>query len=142
MADYSATPLSRKLGIRPGSRVLLVDAPSSFAALLEPLPDGVTFVTDADADLRRTADVAIVFAQRSEELARHFPRAMRALAADGGLWVAYPKRSSGVATDLAFAAVQRAGLEAGLVDNKSCAVDGTWSAVRFVVRKADRATWR
>ena len=78
------------------------------------------------------------FVTRRAELARRFPSFMRALEDDGGLWVAWPKQTSGVATDLAFDAVQRIGLDAGLVDNKVAAIDTTWSGLRFVYRLKDR----
>jgi hypothetical protein len=126
--DYSATPLPRKLGIREGSRVALGDAPDGFAETL-----GVTPVA------RGAFDVAVLFATRRAELARRFPGLQRRLATDGGLWVAWPKKSARMETDLDFAAVQGLGLERGLVDNKSCAIDERWQAIRFVVRLADRA---
>jgi hypothetical protein len=136
--DYSGTPLHRKLGIGEGSAVALLDAPEEFPGLLGPLPDGV--------ELRRRAggpvDVVVLFATSRARLARRFPAAAGAIAADGGVWVAWPKKASGVATDLDFDFVQRVGLEAGLVDNKTAAIDGTWTSVRFVVRLADRAGWR
>ena len=78
------------------------------------------------------------FVTRRAELARRFPWFVRALEPDGGLWVAWPKKTSGVATDLVFDAVQEVGLDAGLVDNKVCAIDATWSGLRFVRRVADR----
>ena len=81
------------------------------------------------------------FADSAGALAPAFERAAGLLPADGGLWVAWPKKSSGVATDLTFEVVQRHGLDRGLVDNKVCAIDATWSGLRFVVRRADRATW-
>jgi hypothetical protein len=87
------------------------------------------------------ADVLVVFAASRERLVPGFRAALGLLAADGGLWVAWPKRASGVPTDLDFASVQTLGLDAGLVDNKSCAVDETWTALRFVVRLADRPGW-
>jgi hypothetical protein len=82
--------------------------------------------------------VVLFFVTRRAELARRFPSFVRALETDGGLWVAWPKKTSGVATDLAFDAVQEVGLDAGLVDNKVCAIDATWSGLRFVRRVADR----
>jgi hypothetical protein len=92
--------------------------------------------------IREGARVAVVSAPdgftRRAELARRFPSFVRALESDGGLWVAWPKKTSGVATDLAFDAVRDVGLGAGLVDNKVCAIDATWSALRFVHRAADR----
>jgi hypothetical protein len=135
--DGSATPLHRKLGIREGAVVALLDAPEGFPGLLEPLPGGV--------ELRRRArgpvDVAVLFVTSRARLARRFPAAARAIGAGGGVWVAWPKKTAGVPTDLDFAFVQQVGLDAGLVDNKVAAIDGTWTSVRFVVRLADRATW-
>ena len=100
--DYSATPLTTKLGAKPG------------------------------------ADVVVYFTTSRVELERRFAKLKRTLAPADGLWIAYPKQSSKLDTDLTFAEVQRIGLDAGLVDNKSVAVDADWSAVRFVYRKEDR----
>jgi len=125
--DYSATPLPKKLGIQETSRVALAKAPAGFAEGL-----GVK------VRLRGELDVAVLFAKRQGELTRAFAPLARRLAPAGGLWVAWPKKSSGVATDLTFDLVQRTGLDAGLVDNKSCAIDDTWQAVRFVIRLRDR----
>jgi len=133
-AGYSGTPLPRKLGIREGSRVAVVSAPAGFTRVLGPLPTGVELRTGA----RGRCDVVLFFVTRRAELARRFPSFVRALEPDGGLWVAWPKKTSGVATDLAFDAVQTVGLDAGLVDNKVCAIDTTWSGLRFVRRVADR----
>lgn len=125
--DYSDTPLPKKLGIKEGSRVALQKAPDGFAELLGVKPK-----------LRGEFDVAVLFATRQGELTRAFAPLARRLAPAGGLWVAWPKKASGVETDLTFDAVQRTGLDAGLVDNKSCAIDDTWQAVRFVIRLSDR----
>ena len=133
-AGYSGTPLPKKLGIREGSRVAVVSAPDGFARVLEPLPTGVELRTGA----RGRCDVVVFFVTRRAELARRFPGFVRALEPDGGLWVAWPKKTSGVATDLVFDMVQEIGLDAGLVDNKVCAIDATWSGLRFVRRVADR----
>lgn len=124
------TPLPTKLGIKEGSRVALLGAPEGSERLIEP---------HAVANAARTSmDVIVLFATRLKDLTRRFPGAKRALDAAGGLWVCYPKGTSGVETDLTFGNVQGLGLEAGLVDNKSIAWDETWSAVRFVYRLADR----
>ncbi len=133
-SGYSGTPLPKKLGIREGSRVAVVSAPDGFTRVLGPLPAGVDLRTDA----RGRCDVVVFFVTRRAELARRFPSFVRALHTDGGLWVSWPKKTSGVATDLGFDAVQQVGLHAGLVDNKVCAIDGTWSGLRFVRRVADR----
>ena len=136
--DYSGTPLPRKLGIRDGSRVAVIDAPDGFAALLEPMPPGASVQTDDTSE----ADVVILFATDADRLASRFGALADALAADGAIWVAWPKKRARVGTDLSFAAVQSIGLETGLVDNKSCSIDETWQAVRFVVRLADRPARR
>ena len=125
--DYSATPLPKKLGIEEGSRVALQKAPEGFAEKLDVKPK-----------LRGEFDVAVLFATRQGELTRAFTPLARRLAPAGGLWIAWPKRSSGLATDLTFDSVQRTGLDAGLVDNKSCAIDETWQALRFVIRLENR----
>ena len=133
-AGYSGTPLQQKLGIRPGHRVAFVNAPPAFADQFS----GV----DVMARLRGPLDVVVLFATRRADLARRFPAAKRALADAGGLWVAWPKKASGVATDLRFEVVQPLGLDQGLVDNKVCAIDDTWSGLRFVYRLADRSGTR
>ena len=137
-AGYSGTPLARKLGIRPDAVVGLLAAPPGTEELLAPLPDGVTIRRRA----RGTLDVVVLFADRRSVLEERFGQAVAALDTDGGLWVAWPKKSSGVATDLDFDGVQRLGLDSGLVDNKVCAIDQVWTAVRFVVRLADRPARR
>jgi hypothetical protein len=132
-AGYSGTPLHRKLGIQEGSRVLVVDPPEGYPDALG-LPAGVELLRRATKGL----DVVLLFVVRRAELARRFPRLAGALAPAGGLWVAWPKKSSGVPTDLDFAGVQRIGLESGLVDNKVAAIDEKWSGLRFVIRLKDR----
>ena len=87
---------------------------------------------------RGRVDVIVFFVMRRAELARRFPSLARALEPHGGLWIVWPKKASGVATDLVFEAVQEVGLAAGLVDNKVCAIDDIWSGLRFVYRVADR----
>jgi hypothetical protein len=133
-SGYSGTPLPRKLGIKAGGRVAVVSAPDGFEHTLGRLPDGVQVRRQA----RSCVDVIVFFVTRRAELARRLPTMARALEPDGGLWVAWPKKTSGVATDLIFEVVQHIGLEAGLVDNKVCAIDETWSGLRFVYRVADR----
>jgi hypothetical protein len=125
--DYSATPLPKKLGITDSSRVALVGAPKGFGARV-----GV------ERNARGSVDLIVLFTTRRADLARRFASLAARLEPAGGLWVAWPKKSAKVATDLAFEDVQRVGLEAGLVDNKSCAVDDTWQALRFVIRREDR----
>ena len=125
--DYSATPLPKKLGIKEGSRVALRNAPEGLSEVLRIRP-------------KRSGalDVAILFATRLAELERGFAPLARRLAPAGGLWVAWPKKASGRKTELSFDVVQRTGLDAGLVDNKSASIDETWQAMRFVIRLRDR----
>ena len=134
MAGYSGTPLWKKLGIRPGSRVALVRAPEGFERALESMPDGARLRLQA----RGQQDVVLFFATRRAELERRFDPLARTLCAAGGLWIAWPKKTAGVATDLHEGIVREVGLAHGLVDNKVCAVDDTWSGLRFVYRVADR----
>ena len=132
--DYSGTPLPKKLGVKEGSRVVLVGAPDGFADLLVPWPPEADLLARA----RKPLDVAVLFATRRSDLAKRFPPLARALDPAGGLWVGWPKKSSGIETDLSFESVQRLGLDAGLVDNKSAALDERWQGVRFVFRLKDR----
>ncbi len=136
MAGYSATPLPRKLGIKPGHAVVLVDAPSQAEGLLTPLPADVSLRGDLRG--RGDFDVAVLFCRSRRDLRRRFARVAKRLTPEGGLWVAWPKKSSGVATDLSDSVVRDFGLATGMVDNKVCAIDETWSGLRFVVRLRDR----
>lgn len=131
--DYSATPLYKKLGIKPEARVAIIDAPAGFVDALE-MPRGVELVTDAQGSF----DVVVVFSTRLKQLRARFPVLAEAVFPAGGLWVGYPKKSSSVPGDLNFDNVQQLGLDAGLVDNKSCALGEDYSGVRFVYRLQDR----
>ena len=134
MAGYSGTPLPKKLGIKPGARLALINAPEDFDATLGELPEAVKTRTTARGPL----DVVLYFTTSRAELARRVEGLARALETNGGLWIAWPKRASGVPTDLDENAIREIGLAAGLVDNKVCAVDETWSGLRFVIRLKDR----
>ncbi len=133
-AGYAATPLPRKLGIKPGARVAFVGAPDGFGMTLGELPPGVV-VRDR---LRGPLDVIVAFFDSIAAFERRVPALKRALDPGGGLWIAWPKRSSGIATDLGDGVVRELGLAAGLVDNKVCAIDGVWSGLRFVYPVGDR----
>jgi hypothetical protein len=130
--DYSGTPLWKKLGLREGSQFALIGAPRAVSI---DVPAGVRSRSGFPA---ATTDVIVLFATRLSELSRSLARAKSKLDPAGGLWIAYPKKSSKLATDLTFEDVQRAELDLGLVDNKSCAIDEDWSGLRFVYRLADR----
>lgn len=132
MAGYSGTPLVKKLGIKEGSRIALVNAPNDFEATLGELPNGVEFLKRPAKSL----DIILLFVVTERTLVRDFHK----FAANAMIWIAWPKKSSGVSTDLSFERVQRIGLDAGLVDVKICAIDETWSGLKFVYRLKDRAS--
>lgn len=134
MAGYSSTPLAKKLGIKEGSRIGLINAPQDFRIALGKLPAGATFVKR----LSNSLDIIVFFVLTERALARDFARLAKKLAMNGMIWIAWPKKSSGVSTDLSFDSVQRTGLGAGLVDVKICAIDDTWSGLKFVYRLKDR----
>ncbi|HSR42140.1 MAG TPA: hypothetical protein VLL48_08215 [Longimicrobiales bacterium] len=135
-AGYSGTPLSRKLGIKEGHLVALVDAPPGFSRLLAHLPPDVRTVEGLPDD--EPPDVVLLFATEAPGLESSFRAAARRLHPDGGLWVGWPKKSSSLESDLDKMGVRRIGLDGGLVDNKVCAIDEDWSGLRFVYRLEDR----
>jgi hypothetical protein len=134
VAGYSGTPLPRKLGVKAGSTVALSRAPEGFDETLGELP--------ADVRVRRAVrgrlDVIVAFYERREDLEHGMPPLRRAMQPHTGLWIAWPKRSSGVRTDITEDVVRELALASRLVDNKVCAIDETWSALRLVIRVADR----
>jgi hypothetical protein len=135
MAGYSGTPLPRKLGIKPGHRVLALGAPDGFVEeTLGELPDGVALRRQG----RGTADVIVSFHERRADLARRMPRLRELMDPAAGLWIAWPKRSSRLPTDLTEDVVRELALENRLVDNKVCAIDDSWSGLRLVIRLVDR----
>ena len=134
-AGYSGTPLPKKLGLEPGQRVFVGGpAPSGFLNEV----DDVTWLRQA----RAPVDVAIVFTTTDTDYRTKLAAVSKVLAADGSLWIAWPKRSSGVATDLTEDVIRNVAVgETDLVDNKVCAIDETWSGLRLVVRVSARPTW-
>ena len=130
-AGYSGTPLARKLGIKPDSVVALLGAPSGFTQTLEGLPDGVRFTARAAG----TPDLVIWFATARRQLDSRMIDVATLITDGRGLWVAWPKKTSGVVSDLTEDIVRRAGLAHGLVDYKVCAIDQTWSGLKFARRK-------
>ncbi len=137
-AGYSGTPLSTKLGIKAGSTVWLVGAPEGFDAELEPLPEQVVLRRRVAADAGPVVDVAVLFTTWRRHLDERYPKVMARVGPAGGLWVAWPKRASGVATDVTENVVREMALAAGMVDNKVCAVTDVWSGLRLVWRLRDR----
>ena len=134
MAGYSGTPLLKKLGVKPGFLVALIGAPGNFKEELGPLPATAKF-SSATAD---SLNLILLFVSSERELKLRFAPLAAKLQKDGMIWVAWPKKSSGVVTDLNFNNVQRTGLDAGLVDVKICAVNDVWSGLKFVYRLKDR----
>jgi hypothetical protein len=141
MAGYSGTPLPKKLGIKEQSRLAFINAPKEFEAYLGPLPEGAKVVKrPANSSKAKPFDLVILFVTSERLLAKDFAKLSEKLATNGMIWIAWPKKSSGVGTDLSFERVQRIGLDTGLVDVKICAIDDTWSALKFVFRLKDRKT--
>jgi hypothetical protein len=138
VAGYSGTPLPKKLGIKRFARVTYVGAPDGFEDTLGELPDGVEIKTRVLGPL----DVIVFFTTSAAELRRRFDRLAAALDPAGALWVAWPKKSSGVITDLTENVVRDVALPKGLVDNKVCAIDDTWSGLRLVIRRENRRNKR
>ena len=134
MAGYSGTPLAEKLGIKEGHALAFPAAPAGFHNLVAPLPEGVRVKQRAVGPL----DVVVAFFTRMSEVERRLPALARAVFPDGSLWVAWPKRASGVQTDLTEDAFRDLALPRGLVDNKVCAIDETWSGLRLVIRLENR----
>ena len=134
VTGYSGTPLPRKLGIKPGHRVLALNPPDGFDATLGELPDGVA----VRATARGKADVIVSFHERRAELATRMPRLRELMEPAAGLWIAWPKRASKLPTDLTEDVVRELALANTLVDNKVCAIDETWSGLRLVIRLRDR----
>jgi hypothetical protein len=134
-AGYSGTPLPRKLGIKAGARLALIGSPDGFDSTLGSLPDDVTVSRRLGHGSR---DVIVAFFSRRPVLERRLPHLVAALDPAGGLWIAWPKRASGVETDVTEDAVRTLGLATGLVDNKVCAIDQVWSGLRLVYRLRDR----
>ena len=132
MAGYSGTPLVKKIGIKPGQRLAILNPPQGFEKELAPLPDGVVNAEKAPLD------VAILFAANQSALKKSLSKLAEKLAPAGMLWISWPKMSSGVDTDLREGVVREIGLAAGLVDIKVCAVNEVWSGLKFVIRVKDR----
>lgn len=139
MAGYSETPLAKKLGLKEGFRVGLVNSPQGFKKELGPLPANLKISV---GQLSKPLDLVILFTDSERTLRLEFPLLAEKLGINGMLWIAWPKKSSGVPTDLSFDIVQRTGLQAGLVDVKICAVNDVWSGLKFVYRLKDRKSRR
>ena len=131
MAGYSGTPLPKKLGIVEGSSLVLIGAP---AGVIQELPPGVSVKRQA----RGSADVVVAFFTRRSDFERRIGSLSKVIFPDGGLWVAWPKRASGVETDMHEGVLREVALPLGLVDNKVCAIDEIWTGMRVVWRRERR----
>ena len=134
MAGYSGKPLAQKLDVKPNDRVRIVGAPAAFAKVLGKLPAGASIV----GPRVRAAERVLLFSTSEAHLHPAFVSAAKTLPPAGTLWVAWPKKASGVDTDLTENVVRKIGLDAGLVDVKVCAITAVWSGLKFVRRLADR----
>lgn len=134
MAGYSGTPLARKLGIKPGSRVFVEGAPMPYDQLLDPIPVDVTIQAEVDS----STDVVHLFTTSKTKLAAELKRLLRRLRPDAALWVSWPKKASKVPTDITEDIIRELALPLGLVDIKVCAVDNVWSGLKLVIRKENR----
>ena len=135
MAGYSETPLAKKLGIKEGFRIGVVNSPKGFKKELGSLPEKVKISV---GDLLKPLDLIIFFTDSQRTLKIEFPILAEKLSVNGMLWIAWPKKISSVSSDLSFDIVQQTGLQAGLVDVKICAVNEIWSGLKFVYRLKDR----
>jgi hypothetical protein len=136
MAGYSGTPLAKKLGIKAGHGVALIRAPTGFEKTLGDLPEKVR-VQEGLAG-KAPLDVIVAFVSKRADLERQLEALRRRMAPACGLWIAWPKKASGVPTDMTENAVREVALPTGLVDNKVCAIDDTWSGLRLVIRLEHR----
>jgi hypothetical protein len=134
MAGYSGTPLVQKIGIRENHRVLLVEPPNGFSNALGRLPAGAKVLKTAEAPVH----VVVGFAKSKNDVTARFADTVRHLDQAGMIWIGWPKKTSGVATELNENIVREIGLAKGLVDIKVCAIDDTWSGLKFVIRKQNR----
>jgi hypothetical protein len=131
MAGYSGTPLAKKLGIKEGFKVLTIQAPAEYQALLAPVPQSVEFTGTAN----RSTNLAHVFATKRTVLTRWLPALRKRLSPEAAVWVSWPKKSSNLATDITEDTIRAVALPLGFVDIKVCAVTEVWSGLKLVVRK-------
>jgi hypothetical protein len=136
MAGYSGTPLPKKLGIKEGHRVALIRPPKDFKKTLGQLPE--RSILQVGMAGKKQLDVIVVFLTHRAELERELASMRRRMAPAAGLWAAWPKKASGVVTDMTEHVVREIALPTGLVDNKVCAIDDTWSGLRLVIRLEHR----
>ena len=134
MAGYSGTPLPQKLGIKPATNVIALNAPANYRKLLGKIPSDVTFVHRIGAQ----NSFVHLFTSKRSELAKHLKLLRKKIADDGVVWVSWPKKSSGVPTDVTEDVIRDVALPIGFVDIKVCAVDDTWSGLKLMIRRENR----
>ncbi len=134
MAGYSGTPLAKKLGIKSGMVVRVVNAPGDYAKLVDPLPEGVVISSKAAKDL----GLVHIFTKSRSELLESLMTYQKKIKQDGAIWVSWPKKASGIPSEVTEDTVREVALSLGLVDIKVCAVDETWSGLKLVIRKENR----
>lgn len=134
MAGYSTTPLPQKLGIKPGTIVVAIDAPDNYRKLLGQIPSGVNFATRPVGKTR----FVHLFATERRSLQTHLQSLRQKIADDAAIWVSWPKKSSGVPTDISEDVIRSVALPLGFVDIKVCAVDDTWSGLKLMIRRDNR----
>jgi len=134
MAGYSGTPLAKKLGIKAGMVLHAVNAPPNYAVLLDPLPENVTMAPGCAKEL----DLVHVFTTTRSELARSLGVFLTKIKQNGAIWVSWPKKASGIRSEITEDTVREVALPLGLVDIKVCAVDDVWSGLKLVIRRENR----
>ena len=134
-AGYSGTPLARKLGISEGSRVMVKRGPPGYLGLLKPIPEGTVF----QKSVSRQSDIVHVFATRRSSLRTELGKLRKGIRDDAALWVSWPKKASGMETDITEDTIRELALPLGFVDVKVCAIDETWSGLKLVIRKELRS---
>jgi hypothetical protein len=134
MAGYSGTPLPKKLGIKDGFRICVINAPPDYLTLLAPLPSGVKILVREEKDV----DLWHFFTKSAGELRKKLPAIMSQIKRDGMIWISWPKKSSKVPTDVTEDVIREVALPLGLVDIKVCAIDEVWSGLKLVIRKENR----
>jgi hypothetical protein len=132
VAGYSGTPLAKKLGIKPGTKLLAINAPKDYRALLAPMPDDVAIATKPN---KSDSDIVHLFVTSLAEFDRDLPKARAAMTVDGAIWVSWHKKSAKIPTDVTEGIIRNGALKTDLVDVKVCAVSDVWSGLKLVVRK-------
>ena len=138
MAGYSGTPLPQKLGIKPGLMVVTVNAPANYRRLLGQIPDSVTF----SERLKSGSSFVHLFTSRRSEIQKKMSILRDKISDNGAIWVSWPKKSSGISTDVTEDVIREIALPLGFVDIKVCAVDETWSGLKLMIRRENRKSRR